>query len=188
MKYDARPEIARGAAEKLAHRYGNEPHVLFEIISASYLGINDKEWLDFGSSIINSVRKYSENIVVIAAMDWPQNLKALFDVQFKGNNIAFGIMIYPGSKDTDRADVKRLKENNVIIVTECGYEALNPKEEMMNGTREGYALPLQRFFLENKLSWFAWCYHPTRQPAMLNSYAPGDLSEWGMFVKDELLK
>ncbi len=188
MKYDARPEVAKQAAEKLAQRYGSEPHVLFEIISASYLGVTDKEWLTFGSSVVNCIRKYSENIVVIAAMDWPQNLKALFKNTFTESNVAFGIMIYPGSNENDKADLAKLKEDHVIIVTECGYEPLNPKQEMMAGTKEGYALPLQELLVKNNLSWFAWCYHTTRQPVILNSYAPGDLSEWGTFVRDELLK
>ncbi|TSD03371.1 MAG: Endoglucanase [Parcubacteria group bacterium Athens0714_16] len=188
MKYDARPEIAKKTAEILAKRYGNESHVLFEILSALYLGINGKEWVEFASSIVSIIRKYSENIVVIAAMNWPQNLNALFDNQFEGNNIVFGIMIYPGSKDLDKINVKKLKENHAIIITECGYERLNPKEEMMKSTREEYALPLKKFIIENGFSWFAWCYHPVRQPVMLNSYSPEDFSEWGKFVKDELLK
>lgn len=188
MKYDARPEVAKKVAEILAQKYGKEPHVLFEILSAFYLGINGKEWSDFNSSVVDIIRQYSENIIVISAMDWPQNLNALFDNPIKGTNIVFGIMIYPGSRDSDKENVKKLKENYPIIITECGYERLNPKEEMMKSTKEEYAIPLKKFIIENGFSWFAWCYHPTRQPIMLNSYLPEDFSEWGNFVKNELLK
>ncbi len=187
MKYDARPEVAKKVAEILAKRYGKESHVLFEILSALYLGITGKEWMEFTSSIVNIIRKHSENIVVIAAMDWPQNLNALFDNKFNEQNIAFGIMIYPGSKDSDKMNLIKLKEDYAIIITECGYERLNPKENMMKSTREEYATPLKKFITENNFSWFAWCYHPTRQPVLLKSYNPNDFSEWGLFVRDELL-
>lgn len=188
MKYDARPEIAKIVAEKLAKRYGKESNILFEILSAYYLGINGDEWFKFSSSIVNIMREYTENIIVISAMDWPQNLNSLFEHKLQEDNIAYGIMIYPGNKESDTENVKKLKESHVIIITECGYVRLNPKEQIMKSTEEEYAVPLEKFIKKNSLSWFAWCYHPTRQPVLLNSYAQDDYSEWGRFVKEKLLK
>lgn len=188
MKYDARPEIAKKVAEVLSERYGEEPNILFEILSAYYLGINGKEWLEFSSSIVSIMRKHTENIIVVSAMDWPQNLNALFEYKLQENNIAYGVMIYPGNKDSDIENVRKLKESHAIIITECGYVRLNQKEQIMKSTEEDYAMPLKKLITENGFSFFAWCYHPTRQPVLLNSYAPDDYSEWGRFVKNELLK
>ena len=187
MKYDARPEIAHNAAKVLSERYGKDPHVLFEIISVFYLGINDEEWSRFASSLVETIRKYSDNIVLVAGMDWPHNLNALLNTSVVGENIAFGVMIYPGSKKEDIQNIVKLKERYVIIVTECGYERLQPKQEMMKSTREEYAVPFKDLVLTHHLSWFAWCYHHTRQPVMLRSWDAHDYSEWGTFVKDELL-
>ena len=188
MKYDARPVAAFNAAEVLAKRYGKEPHVLFEMLSAYYLDIAGEEWSSFATLTTRIIRKYSENIVIVAAMDWPQNLNALFNFEVKENNLAYGIMVYPGNKEDDKENVKKLKASHAIIITECGFERLNAREEIMRSTKEEYAVPLQKFISENGFSWFAWCYHPTRQPVLLNSYLLNDYSEWGQFVKDELLK
>jgi hypothetical protein len=79
-----------------------------------------------------------------------------------------------------------VKKRFPVVITECGYEEINPEEDVLAGSID-YAISLKPFLEENNFSWFAWCYHPTRQPVILNSWNPKDLSEWGKFLKEELL-
>ena len=96
------------------------------------------------------------------------------------------MIIYKCTKKKDKKNVIKVKNKHPIIIVECGYQK-NAKEEFLRGTKKKYAYELKKFLESNKLSWFAWCYHPTRQPIFLNSWNPDDLSEWGQFVKEELL-
>jgi len=187
MKYDARFSSAKKAAEILAKRYGKEPNVMFEPFCAYFLGINSKQWNGVSTTLVNIIRKYSDSIIAIGPIGWPQSLESVFNYPIKDKNVAYSTMIYFNTKEKDKKVINKLREKYVILVVECGYEPLKPKEKALQGTKQNYAYPLKKFLTDNELSWFAWCYHPIRQPVILNSWNPKDLSEWGKFVKKELL-
>lgn len=186
-KYDADSKNIKESVEKLVKRYGKKEHVLFEPLSAYFLEVSKDDWLGFSTELLGIIRKHTNNIVIISAVGWPQTLEFALDYTPKFNNIVFGTMIYPGTTDEIKEIIVKVKEKFPVIVTECGYENINPKEEVLAGTKE-YAYSLKPFLEKNKLSWFAWCYHPTRQPVILRSWNPNDLSEWGKFLKEELLE
>ena len=185
-KYDADSENVKKSVEILAKRYGKEEHVLFEPLSAYFLEVTKEDFIGFSTELLKIIRKYSNNLVVISAVDWPQTLEFALDYSSKFDNIAFGIMVYPGTTNEIKEIILKVKEKFPIIVTECGYEEINPKEEVLAGTKD-YAIALKPFLEDNKLSFFAWVYHPKRQPVVLRSWNPDDLSEWGTFLKEELL-
>lgn len=186
-KYDADPENVKKSVEILAKRYGKEEHVLFEPLSAYFLEVTKKDWLSFSTELLKIIREHSNNIVGISAVDWPQTLEFALDYVSKFDNIAFGVMIYPRTTDKIKETILKVKEKFPIFITECGYEEINPKEDVLAGTKD-YAVALKPFLEENKLSFFAWCYHPKRQPVILRSWDPDDLSEWGTFLKEKLLE
>lgn len=186
-KYDADPENVKKSIEILVKRYGKEEHVLFEPLSAYFLEVTREDWLIFSTELLEIIRKYSNNIVSISAVDWPQTLEFALDYVSKFENIAFGIMVYPGTTDKIKKIILKVKKNFPVIITECGYEEINPKEEVLAGTKD-YAVALKPFLEENKLSFFAWVYDPKRQPVVLRSWNQDDLSEWGKFLKEELLE
>lgn len=185
-KYDANFEAAQKAAETLAKRYGTQNHVLFEPLSAYFLDVTKEEYQTASKKLVSIIRKYSDNIVIISAVGWPQTLEYALNYVVNIPNIAFGIMVYPGTTNEIKKIIIQVKKQYPIMITECGYENINPKEEVLAGTKE-YAIALKSFLEKNKLSWFAWCYHSTGQPVILRSWDPNDLSEWGKFVKEELL-
>lgn len=187
MKYDVNSEKIKKSVETLAKRYGKEKNVLFEPISAYFLEVTKEDWLSFSTELLEIIRRYTNNIVIISAVDWPQTLEFALDYIPKFDNIVFGIMIYPGTTSEIKEIILKVKEKFSIVVTECGYENINPKEEVLAGTKD-YAIELKPFLEKNNLSWFAWCYHPTRQPVIIRSWNPKDLSEWGKFLKEELLE
>ena len=128
-------------------------------------------------------------ITIISAVDWPQTLKyAPLNELENEVNVIYGIMFYYGdTTEEEKNSIIKIKEKGYpVIVTEWGYQKNNPKEKAMNGGQDNYAKPLGDFMRQNKIGSFAWCYHPTRQPCLLNSWNPDDLSEWGKFLKEYL--
>ncbi len=78
----------------------------------------------------------------------------------------------------------KVKKKYPVIFPECGYT----KEGYFRGTKEDYGEKLKKYIFENKIGFFAWAYHPKRVPIILNSWNPDDLTEWGKFLKEELLE
>ena len=78
-KYDADAENMKKSVEILAKRYGSENHVLFEPTSAYFLEVTKNDWETFSKTLIEIIRKYSNNIIITAAIGWPQNLEFALD-------------------------------------------------------------------------------------------------------------
>lgn len=208
LVFDADKERAKKALEILAKRYGKENHILFETFCTP-IDLSWEEWKSISQDFLKVIRRYSSSIVCINSVNWRQNSEgkkvvgeidyAIEDVQWYQNlkdildnplseeNIVYGAKIYSGVPEEDKNSIIELKKEHPILINECGYEK-NARENYMKGTKESYAYPLRNFLESNKLSFFAWAYHPTRQPTILNSWDPEDLTGWGKFLKEELLK
>jgi aryl-phospho-beta-D-glucosidase BglC (GH1 family) len=186
MKYDARKEVALNFASMVSKRYAKEVHVCFEIISSFYLGMTSLGWKGFCEDVVNVIRKNTDAIVVLSALDWPQNLNTLPALAVLENNVAYGIMVYPGSKEENILHIKGMSKIFPILITECGFEE-NTEIESYFINENNYTGSLKSLIIENNISFFAWCYHPTRKPTMLNSWNEEDLTTWGKFVKSKLL-
>lgn len=209
LKYDSNKELAEKALEILAERYGKENHIIFETF-CSIVDLSWNEWKPIAQNFVNIMRKYTSSIICINGTKWRedssgtkivgkkieyitkdvrwyQDLKSVLDNPIIDKNIVYGIMIYFGTPKEDRSAVVKVKRKYPVIIIECGYE-IDAKEEYLRGTKDTYAYPLKKLIEENNLSFFAWCYHPKRVPIILNSWNPKDLTEWGKFLKNELLK
>lgn len=190
LKYDASLDIAIKAAEILSSRYKKESNVIFNPFSA-FLESDKSDYLEATKILLKTIRKNTDSIVIISAVDWPQSLKhAPFEELNSEINIVYGVMSYYGNNtEEEKNNVVRVKQKGYpVIITEWGYQKNNPKEKALAGDLENYAKPVSYFIKQNKISSFAWCYHPTRQPCLLNSWDPDDLSEWGKFLRDFILK
>lgn len=188
LKYDANMGIAIKSAEILSSRYKNEPHIIFNPFSA-YLESDKNDYLEAVKILLRTIRNNTDLIVIISAVDWPQTLKyAPIEELNSEINIVYGIMLYHGdTTEEEKNNIMKIREKGYpFIVTEWGYQKNNPKEKAMDGGQNDYARPVGDFMRQNKISSFAWCYHPARQPCLLNSWNPDDLSEWGNFLKEYL--
>lgn len=188
LKYDANMEVAVNSADFLSSRYKEEPHIIFNPFSA-YLELTKDDYLKSTKILLKTIRNNTNAIIIISAVDWPQTLKyAPLNELENEVNVIYGIMFYYGdTMEEEKNNIIKIKEKGYpVIITEWGYQKNNPKEKAMNGGQYDYAKPLGDFMRQNKIGSFAWCYHPTRQPCLLNSWNPGDLSEWGKFLKEYL--
>jgi hypothetical protein len=193
LKYDARKEIAERALEVLTERYGKKGHVLFEAFcspmapfSRPYHGPSWEAWKDIAQNFVNLMRKHTSSIISINGTRWCQDLRGVLNNPIISKNIVYGVIIYYGTKEKYKEIVSKVKKKHPVFVVECGYKE-DAREKFLRGDKKTYAYPLKKFLEGNKLGWFAWAYHPTREPVVLNSWNPDDLSEWGKFITEELL-
>lgn len=188
LKYDASIEVAINSVEALSSRYKDEPHIIFNPFSA-YLELTKDDYLKATKILLKTIRNNTNAIIIISAVNWPQTLKyAPLNELENEVNVIYGIMFYHGdTMEEEKNSIIKIKEKGYpVVVTEWGYQKNNPKEKAMNGGRDDYAKPLGDFMRQNKIGSFAWCYHPIRQPCLLSSWNPDDLSEWGKFLKEYL--
>jgi len=208
LVFDANKEHAKKALESLAKRYGKENHVLFETFCTP-IDLSWEEWKSISQDFLSVIRKYSSSIVCINSVNWRQdsegkkvvgevdyaredvqwyqNLKDILKNPLSEKNIVYGAKIYSEVPEEDKKSIIELKKEFPILIIECGYEK-DARESYLRGTKESYGYPLKDFLESNKISFFAWAYHPTRQTTILNSWDPKDLTEWGKFLKEELLE
>ncbi len=182
-KYDARKEIAFIALDKISRRYGSESHVLFDIFGMP-IDIENKDWIEISQKFVNIVRENTDNIIFVNATNWASDLSWVLENPINAKNIVYGYAYYPMGMFRDLSQVFKVKEKYPVVFPECGYTP----DGYFKGTQEDYAVKLKKYILNYKIGFFAWAYHPKRVPVLLNSWNPNDLSEWGRFVKEELLK
>jgi len=181
-KYDAKKEVAFSALEKLSKLYGKEMHIIFDVFSMP-IDIENKDWIDIAQKFVNIVRKNSDNIIIVNGTNWTSDLSWVLESPIKSKNIVYGVAYYPLEMFQDFTGILRVKKKYPVIFPECGWTP----EGYFKGTKEDYGMKLKKYISENNFGFFAWCYHPKRVPVILNSWDPDDLTEWGKFLKKELL-
>lgn len=190
MRYDARKETAEKTLYSLAKRYLKEKHIIIELF-ANPLVPSWGEWRTLAQEWVNEIRKYTEAIISISAIKWISDLSGVIKDPVEGKNIVYGAALYP-KFEIDKKALLKVKSKYPVVITECGFiEASSDEGGIFEGDKN-YAEELKDFTDSNKLSWMAWVYHPfgltSKAPVLINSWNPGDLSEWGKFVKEKLLR
>ena len=182
-KYDAKKEVAFSALEKLSKIYGNEKHIIFNIFSMP-IDIKNENWIKISQKFVDIVRKNSDNLIIVNGTNWSSDLSWVLNNPISSKNIVYGFDYYPLEMFQDKIDVLKVKEKYPVIFPECGYTL----DGYFKGTKKDYGMKLKKYIFENNIGFFAWAYHPKRVPIILKSWDPKDLTEWGRFLKDELLR
>jgi hypothetical protein len=104
-------------------------------------------------------------------------------------DIIYSVHPYPIQK-TWEENFKIARNKLPLIVTEWGFDEKSA-DKLLNGTKEGYCLPIIKYMEETDISWIAWCYDKIWGPRMLvkkSSWQEKNLTEWGQFVFGNLRK
>ena len=181
-KYDAKKEVAFKALDKISELYGQEKHVIFDVFSMP-IDIDNKDWVNIAQKFVDIVRKNSNNLVVVNGTNWASDLSWVLTDPIKSDNIIYGYAYYPQEMFQNLETVFNVKEKYPVVFPECGYT----EEGYFKGVKKDYAVKLKKYIFDNNIGFFAWAYHPKRVPIILNSWNPSDLTEWGRFLKEELL-
>jgi len=183
-KYDAKQELAFGVLEKISKRHGHEENVIFNIFSMP-MDIENQNWVKISQKLVEKVRENTSNIIVVNGTNWSSDLSWVLESPIDSENIAYGITYYPFIDSQRESFALGVKKKYPLIFSECGYTEAGT---YFGGTKEDYGKKLKENISDKKVSFFAWAYHPKRVPIILNSWDPNDLTEWGTFLKEELLE
>lgn len=186
-------ETAVAFWEVVAERYGERSHVIFDIYNEPADEENDFTWADWrpiGEALIEIIRQFSDNLILGPGPYWTSDLSQVQENPYSDDNVVYAVHMYPGSLDEGANQQEEwearfgfLAETYPIMVSEWGFEENG--DEVTNGTRVDYALPLLEYLDEKNLHWLAYVYHPFADPNMLeNDWET--LTEFGEFVAERL--
>lgn len=120
-------EEARSFFDQMARKYGQYPHVIYEIFNEP-----DKEtWQevkDYSTEIIKTIRAIDpDNIILVGSPHWDQDVHIVADDPLKGfSNIMYTLHYYAGTHKQslrDRADYALSKGIPLFISESAGMEA-----------------------------------------------------------------
>ncbi len=184
---------------KVATRYGQRKHVLFEMYNEPVGQLdptNDDftwtEWRPTGQLLIATIRQHSDNIILGSGPKYTGDLSDVPTNPYTDPNLVYVAHIYPNTVPKGEDQVTEwerrfgfLASTYPVIVSEWGFHN-RAKEETVNGTLEGFAKPLLDYLDQKNIHWTAYVYHPPDdEPPMLESDWV-TLNEFGQFVKNRL--
>ncbi len=174
----------------LANRYGNLPHVLFDVYTEPH-DCAAGAWRDWASRLIDVIRdEGSDSLLFISGLDWGRDVSPL---EFPDDeNLVYSVHWYPRPSIDLRAELQTwntwlagVEERRPVFAGEWG-----PHEDFESPARDldrelAYCNQLAAFLRAKKIGWTAWSW--TDQPR-LTVDKTGKPSRWGAIVQRELLK
>jgi aryl-phospho-beta-D-glucosidase BglC (GH1 family) len=137
--------------------------------------------------LIETIREQgAKNAVVAGGLDWAYDLTGIekgFALRDPGGNgVVYDTHIYPWKSDWE-GKVGVVTGEYPVLVGEVGCEP-DPKQE----DPYAWAPKVLAFIDRHRLSWTAWCFHPSASPRLLSDWEYDPTPYWGRFVKDALAK
>jgi len=184
---------------KVAARYGQRKHVLFEIYNEPVGRLDPTNddfdwaaWRPTGELLIATVRQHSNNIILGSGPKYTSDLSDVPKNPYSDTNLVYVAHIYPNTVPKGEDQVagweKRfgfLAKTYPVIVSEWGFHN-GGKDETTRGTVEDFGKPFLDYLDRKNLPWVAYVYHPPDdEPPMLEADWT-TLNEFGQFVKKRL--
>lgn len=191
----------------VAQKYGSQKNVLFEIMNEpnSYDLDDNAFWAHikpYAQKIVNLIRKYSKNIIIIGNPRWSQrpDICALDPVE--GENLMYSVHFYAGSHGEELRNniLNALKNKAAVFCTEWGVTDSSGRGKVYLKPEDGGvsdATTWLDFLDEHKISWCNWSMSAKREESAalkletsLNPekgyWEESELSESGKFVRARL--
>jgi aryl-phospho-beta-D-glucosidase BglC (GH1 family) len=186
-----------------AKRYANDPAVLFDLYNEPHdvswdvwknggdvtekIGDAEKTYASPGmQKLLDAVRSTgAKNLIVAGGLDWAYDLTGIANgyalKDEKGNGVIYSAHIYPWKKDWE-GKVGALADRYPVLVGEVGCKPEPKQEDPMT-----WAPKVLAFIEKHRLSWTAWCFHPSASPCLLSNWDYDPTPYWGAFVKADLM-
>jgi endoglucanase len=178
---------------KAAPAFARYPNVLYEVFNESE-DLADMSWTTWKSHAqpwVDQIRRDApDNIILIGAPFWTQELRGAVDDPFVGSNLAYVGHIYPGISAAvwgPGGAFTQVAAVRPMMITEWGYR--EGGGDPVNGTQAGFGDPLKAWIEAQRLGWTAWCADTIWDSTMFNvddwslRVGPGEM---GGFTKDWL--
>ncbi len=176
--------------EKMAKTYGTYDNVLFEICNEPNGGTSWAEIKKYAETIIKTIRKYSDNIIIVGTPTWSQDVDAASASPIKNQkNIMYTVHFYAAThKDSYREKVKVAVANGLpVICTE-----FSACEASGNGNYDFDSAKKWLELLDSyDISYVCWSLSNKNETASLlkasctrtGGFRKTDLSEMGKWIK-----
>ena len=141
----------------IAPKYANNPNVIFELFNEPNNAGNWSSWKNTANTWINSIRSVANNLIIVGAPMWTQQLPQSSGDLFTQSNIVYACHIYPQHGIPNWMDYA--SSVAPVMMTEWGFEKTQDTSNVVNGTYSSWG---QRYhdFINGKgnVGWTAWCF------------------------------
>lgn len=193
--HENRKENAKKFFEVISEKYGDDPHIIYEIWNEP-LQIQWQEIKDYAAEVIPVIRKNAPNsVVIVGTPSWDQEVDKAAADPLKEKNVTYALHYYAAThKDYLRERAQQAIDAGLpLFISECGsmeatgdgpidYESWNAWVDLAD---------------RNKLSMLMWSISDKVETcSMLEPGAPSDgmqwtddnLKEWARLVKETTQK
>ena len=187
------PDLAISFFEKIAHKYGKTPNVIYEIYNEP---LQKTDWATqikpYSEKLIAKIRAIDpDNLIIVGTQTWSQDVDKAAADPIKGfTNIAYTLHFYAGSHKQDLRNKAQiaLDKGLALMITEWGTVNANGDGGVDKKETELWL----DFARKNNLSMCNWALNDKLEGAsqLKNGTAPdgkwtdADLTENGLYVKE----
>jgi aryl-phospho-beta-D-glucosidase BglC (GH1 family) len=190
------PQLAISFFEKIAHKYGNTPNVIYEIYNEPLQNVDwSKQIKPYAEQVISKIRAIDpDNLIIVGTQTWSQDVDKAAADPIKGfSNIAYTLHFYAGSHKQDLRDKAQaaMDKGIALMITEWGTVNANGDGGVDKKETELWL----NFARKNNLSMCNWALNDKKEGA--SQLKPGtkadakwtdaDLTESGLYVKNSVL-
>jgi endoglucanase len=175
-------ELAVAFFQEMARKYGQQPHVMYEIFNEPIKGLTwAADVKPYAEKVIAAIRAIDpDNMIIVGTPNWSQDVDIAADNPIHANNIAYTLHFYAGSHKQPLRDkaVAAMKKGLPIFVTEWGTcEASGAGGIDVASTKEWMA-----FMREWNLSHCNWAIYDKAETAAI--IVPGASASGGWTEKE----
>ena len=164
--------------EKMAKDFGHFDNVIFEVYNEPSPRIPWRTIKAYAERIIERIRFFSENLIVVGTRSWCQNAYEASLDPITYDNIAYAVHFYAASPNHGlriRDDTERAMDNGIaVFVTEWGsVEYTGDGNVDPQATQEWLA-----FLDRHKISWANWSLNDKNEGASALKLGASDTGPW----------
>lgn len=186
------PELAVAFFQDMARRYGDRPHVIYEIYNEPLATASwPRDVKPYAERVVAAIRALDpDNLIVVGSPHWAQDVDVAAADPVADANLAYSLHFYAGThKEPLRAKARAaLARGAALFVTEwgtCDASGDGPIDE--TSTREWMA-----FMREHQLSHCNWAIYDKRETAAIirpgapakGPWTDADLTPSGRLARD----
>lgn len=186
------PQAAVQFFERVAHRYGDTPNLIYEIYNEP---LPEADWKTvirpYAETVIDAIRRIdSDNLIVVGTRSWSQDVdEAAADPIVGRGNIAYTLHFYAGTHRDELREKARaaLDLGLPLMVTEWGsVDATGDGEVDVEETQRWMA-----FLRQHRLTHCNWSLHSKQEGASIltvDSAPDGDWNENNLTLSGRLVQ
>jgi endoglucanase len=197
--WDSSWPLAASFWRAMAERWGGDGRIVFELWNEPLFALHDVEaapgrrWLQikpFYQELLALVRARSGNLVLLGGDRFSHDLRGVRASPLIAENVGYAWHVYAGADGNEltplAVKLDELDRSYPVVVTEWGFCGTCTGPLRTGVTHQRFARQFMRDVLNaRKLSWTAWCWHPSWSPTLLERDWSTPTA-FGRFVKTHL--